>query len=559
MKKGLYIFVILSLALLLAACGTTKPAATPTAVPPTEAPTEVPAEPVKEEPTTEPTAEPAAEEAVIEAVSEEPAEGSTTAESNDAAEPKAGGSITIAISQDLDQSLDPHVSTSAGKREIFFNIFEGLVKADPDGNFVPALAESYQISEDATTFTFKIRDGVKFHNGTDLTVEDVIYTLNKCRGTETGVPMLPAYSEIESVTAVDDKTVEIKLAAPNIEFLAYLNTAIIPDDYDEQDTFPIGTGPYKFKSRTVQENIVLEKFADYWGEPGYLDEVTFRIIENTDALVMALRSGSVDLSVHRVASDVQDLGDEYELLESPTNLIQALYLNHAVEPLNDLRVRQALNYAVNVEDVMLIVNDGLGTAIGSSIYPAFGKYFMPELAEAYPYDPAKAKELLAEAGYPDGFSLTITAPSNYVVHVNTAQVIAEQLKAVGIDAKINLVEWATWLSEVYQGRNFEATVVGFDASFLTARALLERWISDNSKNMINFNDPEYDRVLKEAFAATDEAEQTALYKQAEKILSDDAANVYLMDPNDLTVISKKLDGYIFYPLFVIDLAKIYYK
>ena len=167
---------------------------------------------------------------MIEAVSEEP----TTAESNDAAEPKAGGSITIAISQDLDQSLDPHVSTSAGKREIFFNIFEGLVKADPDGNFVPALAESYQISEDATTFTFKIRDGVKFHNGSDLTVEDVIYTLNKCRGTETGVPLLAAYSEIESVTAVDDKTVEIKLSAPNIEYLAYLNTAIIPHDYDGQ-------------------------------------------------------------------------------------------------------------------------------------------------------------------------------------------------------------------------------------------------------------------------------------------------------------------------------------
>lgn len=479
-------------------------------------------------------------------------------ESRTAAAQTAGGSITVAISQDLDQSLDPHVSTSAGKREIFFNIFEGLVKADPDGNFVPALAESYEISDDATTFTFTIREGVKFHNGSDLTVEDVVYTLDKCRGAETGVPLLSAYSEIEAVTALDDKTVEVKLKNPNIEFLAYLNTAIIPHDYADQDTFPIGTGPYQFKSRAVQENIVLEKFADYWGEPGYLDEVTFKIIENNDALVMAMRSGSVDLAVHRVASDVQGLGNDYELLESPTNLVQALYLNNAVEPLNDVRVRQALNYAVNVEDVMIIINDGLGTPIGSSIYPAFGKYFMPELADAYPYDPAKAQELLKEAGQ-TGFSLTITVPSNYVIHVNAAQVIAEQLKAVGIDAKINLVEWATWLSEVYQGRNFEATVVGFDASFLTARALLERWISTNSKNMINFNDPEYDRVLTEAFAATNDEEQTALYKQAEKILSDDAANVYLMDPNDLTVISKKLDGYIFYPLFVIDLAKICYK
>ena len=544
MKKIIIICLTLSLALMLGACGSSKPAAAPTAVPPTETPV--------------PTEEPAVEEKSDEAaVPDAPAADSGTAE--EAAAPKAGGSITIAISQDLDQSLDPHTSTSAGKREIFFNIFEGLVKADPDGNFVPALAESFEISDDATTFTFHIRKGVKFHNGADLTAEDVIYTLDKCRGTETGVPLLSAYAEIDTVTAIDDDTVEIKLKAPNIEYLAYLNTAIIPHDYADQETFPIGTGPYKFKSRSVQENIVLEKFADYWGTPGYLDEVTFRIIENTDALVMALRSGSVDLSVHRVASDVQEIGDEYELLESPTNLVQALYLNNTAEPLNDLKVRQALNYAVNVEDVMLITNDGLGTPIGSSIYPSFGKYFMPELADAYPYNPEKAKELLTEAGYPDGFSLTITAPSNYAVHVNAAQVIAEQLKNVGIDAKINLVEWATWLSDVYQGRNFEATVVGFDASFLTARALLERWISDNSKNMINFNDPEYDRVLKEAFAATNEEEQTALYKQAEKILSDDAANVYLMDPNDLTVISKKLDGYIFYPLFVIDLAKIYYK
>ena len=473
--------------------------------------------------------------------------------------PKAGGSITIAISQDLDQSLDPHIATSAGKREIFFNIFEGLVKADPDGNFVPALAESYEISEDGKLFTFHLRPGVRFHNGSELTAEDVVYTLNRCRGTETGTPLLAAYGAIESVTAVDDATVEIRLTEPNLEFLAYLNTAIIPHDYDGQDTFPIGTGPFKFKSHAVQENIVLEKFEDYWGEPAYLDEVVFRIIENTDALVMALRSGSIDMSVHRVSSDVQEIGNDYDLLESPSNIVQAMYLNNAVKPLDDVRVRQALNYAVNIEEVMIFTNDGLGTPLGSSIYPAFGKYFLPELAEAYPYDPAKAKALLAEAGYPNGFPLTITVPSNYIVHVNAAQVIAEELKAVGVDAKINLVEWATWLSDVYQGRNFEATVIGFDASFLTARALLERWMSSNGKNMINFNDPEYDRILSEAFTATDENEQTELYKQAEKILSDDAANVYLMDPNELTVISKKLGGYVSYPMFVIDLAKIYFK
>ena len=217
MKKCLFVCFILSLVLLLAACGSSKPTAEPTAESPRETATETSKE--------EPAAEPAAQEVPADAVSEEPA-----AEEKPAA-PKAGGSITIAISQDLDQSLDPHVSTSAGKREIFFNIFEGLVKAAPDGSFVPSLAESWEISDDATTFTFKLRDDVKFHNGSELTAEDVIFTLDKCRGAETGVPLLAAYSEIESVTSPDAKTVEIKLKNPNIEYLAYLNTAIIPHDY----------------------------------------------------------------------------------------------------------------------------------------------------------------------------------------------------------------------------------------------------------------------------------------------------------------------------------------
>ncbi len=517
MKKYLFVLFVFVFASLLAGCGSSQPTAAP------------------------------AEEAAV------------TAETETVSEPKMGGSVTVGISNDLDTSLDPHTSTSAGKREIFYNIFEGLVKSDEDGNFVPALAESYEISDDATLFTFHLRQGVKFHNGSDMTAEDVVYTLDRCRGADTGVALLAAYAQIESVTATDDYTVEIKLSEPNIEFLAYLTTAVVPSDYDGQDTFPIGTGPFKYKSRSVQENIVLEKNSEYWGEPAYLDEVVFKIVENTDAMTLAMQSGSIDIAVHRVASDLENIDRaKYDLIETPSNIVQAMYLNNAVEPLNDIRVRQALNYAVNIDDVITMTNDGLGIPLGSSIYPSFGKYFMPELADAYPYDPEKAKSLLKEAGA-EGMSLTITVPSNYTVHVNAAQVIAEELKAVGINAKINLVEWATWLSDVYQGRNFEATVVGFDASYLTARALLERFMSDNAKNMINFNNADYDAAMKAAFAATDDASQTEYYKTAEKILSDEAANVYLMDPNEITVVSNKLGGYVSYPMFVIDMSKVYYK
>lgn len=474
------------------------------------------------------------------------------------AEPVEGGEITVAISQDLDQSLDPLVSTSAAKREILFNVFEGLVKTDTEGNMVPALAESFEISESGDTFTFKLRKGVKFHNGKEMTAEDVLYSLNRAWGKDTGEPLVSAFSAVESIESPDPETILIHLSVPNIEFLSYLTTAILPCDYADQAVAPIGTGPFVFVSRSVQENIIMEKFADYWGEAAHLDKVTFKIIENSDALVMALRSGSVDLSTHRIASEVTEIGDEYETLVGNTNIVQALYLNQDIKPLKNLKVRQALNYAVNVREVIDLTDDGNGTPVGSSMYPAFRKYFIPELSDAYPYDPEKAKSLLAEAGYPNGFDLTITVPSNYVMHVNTAQVIAEQLKKVGINVKINLVEWATWLSQVYQGREFEATVTGFDASAMTARAMLERWCSDSPKNMINFENEEYDSVMAEAAVCPDPEKQTELYKRAETILSEEAANVYIQDPSELTVIRKGLSGYRTYPLFVMDMAALYY-
>jgi len=241
------------------------------------------------------------------------------------------------------------------------------------------------------------------------------------------------------------------------------------------------------------------------------------------------------------------------------NLVQAIYLNHTVAPFDNELVRQALCYAVDVDAMMDLTAEGHGTKVGSSMYPAFGKYFDPEQAEAYPYDTDKAKELLAEAGYANGFEFTIIVPSNYQPHVDTAVVLIEQLKAVGITAHIQQVEWNTWVSDVYGNRNFEATVCGFDASTLNASAMLARWVSDNGKNMINFNNAEYDEVFAAAQSATDEAEQTELYKQCLQLLSDTAANVYLQDLADFVAINPALEGFEFYPLYVIDMSLIGYK
>ena len=474
-------------------------------------------------------------------------------------EPVKGGEITVGIAQDLDDSLDPHQTVAAGTREVLFNIFEGLVKPNSDGEMIPAVAEKYTLSEDGTTYTFTLREGVKFHNGQTVTAEDVVYSINRCAAVPEGQekPLVAAFSAVKSVEALDEKTVAVTIAQRDLEFISYMTAAIIPADYENQDTAPVGTGPFKFVSRTPQQDFVMERFEDYWGAPAWLDKVTYKICENADALVMNLNGGSIDLCAHLTSAQASQLNQNFQVLEGTMNLVQAIYLNNQAKPFDNQLVRQALCYAIDRQGIMDMVADGHGTAVGSSIYPAFTKYFLPELVDKYPHDVAKAKELLARAGYPDGFDMTISVPNNYQPHMDTAEVVAEQLREAGINVTIQPVEWSTWLDTIYNGRQFQATVVGVDAANMTARAMLERFTSDYGKNFINYNNPAYDALFQQAINAQDEATQTDLYKQMEAMLADTAANVYIQDLCDLVAMRQDLGGLKFYPIYVLDLSTVY--
>ena len=465
--------------------------------------------------------------------------------------------IVVGIAQDLDESLDPHKAVAAGTKEVMFNVFEGLVKPTPDGDLIPAVASGYTVSPDQTVYTFTLREGVLFHNGDPVEMEDVVYSIERCADDSEGTPLIPALSAISDIQS-DETTLTITLAQPDSEFLSYLTLAVLPADYDGQDTAPVGTGPFKFVSRAAQDSIVLERFADYWGTPAELDKVTFRIIENADSLVMSLQSGAIDLFSHLTTTQAAQLGDDFQILEGTMNLVQALYLNNAVEPFNNETVRQALCYAVDKQQIIDLAFDGYGSPIGSSMYPAFQKYFVEDLTDYYTYDPEYAKELLAEAGYPDGFSMTITVPSNYQPHIDTAQVIVEQLKAVGITAEIRLVEWGTWLDETYTNRQFQSTVVGVDASNMTARALLERFTSTAGDNFINYSDSDYDALFAQVQTAADDDARTELYKEMERNLTEHAANVYIQDLADLVALRTGLEGLRFYPIYVLDLSTVRY-
>ncbi|MBQ7971841.1 MAG: ABC transporter substrate-binding protein [Lachnospiraceae bacterium] len=475
-------------------------------------------------------------------------------------EDKSSSSITIGIPQDIEDSLDPHEMLAAGTKELFFNVYEGLYKADVDGNLVPAVAGDVVISEDGCTYTFTLREGVKFHDGTLVTAADVEYSIAKCADIEGGSPNIAAFSNIVSVTATDDTHVEIVLAEADNDLLAMLasiEAAILPKNNATPDSVAIGTGPYKYVSRSPLENIKMEAFEEYWNGAPEIKNVTFKICSNADTIAMELNGGSIDMFCRLTTAQMAEINmEQFEILEGTMNLVQGMYLNNDFGPFQDVRVRQALCHAVNREEVLAFVSDGKGTVIGSSMIPAFGKYYMEDLNELYPYDTQKAKELLSEAGYADGLTFSITVPSNYQQHVDTAQVIAEQLKEVNVTAEIKLVDWDTWLSETYSNRNYEATVIGVDAPQLTATAFLDRFVSTAGDNFVNYSNPAYDENFANAMSTVEDEARTEYFKNCERLLAEDAANVYIQDLPEFVALSKKYTGYQFYPVYVLDVSTI---
>lgn len=250
---------------------------------------------------------------------------------NSSKEPVYGGSVVVGIQQDID-SLDPHKATAAGTKEILFNIFEGLVKPDENGNLVNAVASDYTISEDGLVYTFTLRDNVKFHNGNVVTCEDVKYSLERVSGLLDGTPLISTLKTIQAVDILDDKTVQVTVDSANTELIYSFVAAVIPAGSGEDaEADPVGTGPFSFVSYTPQVGIVVKKNPDYWqaGLP-YLDEVNFKIVNSPDSAVLELQGGTIDIYAYLTDSQAQELKDSFNVEASASNVVQALFLNNAV-------------------------------------------------------------------------------------------------------------------------------------------------------------------------------------------------------------------------------------
>ena len=491
-----------------------------------------------------------------EGTSEAAGESSEAETSNTLSEgtPVPGGSVVYGMTQDL-ASLDPHVDTDAGTRDVVFNLYEGLVKPTSDGGFIPAVASDYIISDDAKTYTFTLRDGITFHDGTPVTIEDVKYSID--RYAEIQGESSAFSSLVDSVDVQDDKTLVVNLKESYSEFLPMMTIAIIPQSNEDPAGNPIGTGPFKYVSYTPGQNLELKKYDGYWqeGVPS-LDSVEFKFIADVDTAFVELQAGTIDILKYLTSAQAETLGDDYNIVQGSMNLVHAMYLNSAYEPLSKTEVRQALCYAVDRDAINNFIFGGKSHIIGSHMIPAMSKYYEPEAETVYSYDPEKAKELLADAGYADGFDLEITVPSSYSQHVDSAQIIADELSQVGINVTLNQVEWSTWLQDVYKGGNFQATVIGFDGT-LAPSDWLKKYVTDDAKNFMHYSNTEYDDVFNTAYTTVDDDVKVENYKKAQMILAEDAAAVYIEDPANLVAVSKKFGGYTFYPTAAEDMSLLY--
>ncbi|MBX9461959.1 MAG: ABC transporter substrate-binding protein [Aquamicrobium sp.] len=453
--------------------------------------------------------------------------------------------------------LDPTAGAAAAIKEVgYANIFEGITRIGPDGAVQPGLAESWEISDDGKVYTFKLRTGVKFHDGADFSAEDVKFSIDRAMAEDSVNPQKGLYSAIEKVEVVDPATVVVTLKHPQGAFLwnmGWGEAAIVsPASADGNKEKPIGTGPFKFENWAKGSSITLVKNPDYWGEEVALDKAEFRIIPDAAAAVPALLSGDVHAFSNMPAGDALpqiESDPRFKVVIGSTEGETVLATNNKKEPFDKLEVRQAIAHALNRDEIIAGTPPGLGVPIGSHFAPHHPAYV--DLTGTYPYDPEKAKELLAQAGFPDGFSATLKLPPPGYAR-DGGQIIASQLRQVGINLEIIPLEWADWLSQVFTDKNYDLSIVSHVEP-------MDIGIYARPDYYFQYQNPEFNAVMEELEVTTDEAKRNELYGKAQRILAEDAVNGFLFQLPKVGVWDAKIEGmWENWPLSVADLTKVHW-
>ncbi|HEV7719225.1 MAG TPA: ABC transporter substrate-binding protein [Arsenicitalea sp.] len=437
-------------------------------------------------------------------------------------------------------SLDPTSAAAAAIKEVTYqNIFEGLTRIDQNGAVQPLLAHSWTISDDGLTYTFKLEGGVRFHDGSDFDAEDVVYTFNRIIAPDSTNSQKALYEPIASVTAVDPHTVKIVLKHPDGQFLFDIGRGdaviVSPEGEPNNATAPIGTGPFAFVQWDKGSRIVLERNEDYWGTHPALTKITFVFISDPNTAISAVLAGDIDGFPNFPAPEALDVikaDPRFKVTVGTTEGETLLATNNAKPPFNNLKVRQAMAHAIDRKAIIDGAQSGYGTPIGSHFAP-HNPYYV-DLTNTYPYDPAAAKKLLAEAGFPNGFSTTIKLPPPTYAR-RGGQIIAAQLAAIGIKAQLINVEWAQWLTDVYTNKDFDLTIISHVEPF-------DIGIYANPNYYFGYNDPQFQAIMAKLNNTTKDEDRKALAIEAMKRLAEQAVNGYLFELAQVGVWNVKVEG-----------------
>jgi peptide/nickel transport system substrate-binding protein len=380
--------------------------------------------------------------------------------------PAEAKTLNFALAGNPD-TLDPHKTSGTLTFQTIKSLYDTLAEPDMNGKIVPALAEKWQISGDALVWTFYLKKDIVFHNGDKLTSKDVKATFERIMDKATGSPKAKEFKPIVGIETPDDFTVILKLKEPTSPLLATLASgwgAILPKNLiDAGHDFgaqPVGTGPFVLNKWLRDSQIILDKNENYWMK-GYpkLDRITMHIIPERAVSVQGLISGQIDVAYVIDKDDLPTLeaSPDVKIEKSLTALILVMSMNCSNPVLQDIRVRQAINHAIDKQKVLDVAYGG-GKPIGT--FMDYGNAYYKDFTSLYPYDPEKAKKLLADAGVGRDTVFELFLPQNYELHVKAGEIYQDMLTKVGLNVKIKLVDWSTWISDVYRGGKYDLTVIG---------------------------------------------------------------------------------------------------
>ncbi len=422
-------------------------------------------------------------------------------------------------------NLDPTAGAAAAIDEVVYaNVFQGLTRFAADGSILPALARSWDISPDGLTYTFALHTGVTFHDGTGFDAGDVKFSLDRARAPDSTNAQKALFTGIADVTVVDPATVRVTLTQPNGGFLfnlAWGDAVIVaPETAATNATQPVGTGPFVLADWIQGDRIVLTRNPAYWGTPVALDRATFRIIPDPTAAFAALMAEDVDTFPNFPAPETlpQLAADpRFTVIVGSTEGETILAMNNGAPPFDNVKVRAAVSHAIDRQAIVDGAMFGYGTPIGTHFAPHNPAYL--DLTAQSAYDPATAKALLAEAGFPDGFTTTLKLPPPTYAR-RGGEIIAAQLAEIGITAEITNLEWAQWLDEVFKNRNYGLTIVSHTEP-------MDIGIYARDDYYFAYRSDAFKAIMARLDATTDPAARVAVMQEAQRRIADDYVNVYL--------------------------------